>query len=76
MSTVANVRDVRRHKAGAAVSVADDKLDVTADQATAGGPGLLASLRVRHPKAASRVIRGAEVAAWVAFYFAVRALTG
>jgi hypothetical protein len=61
---------------GRVVSVADDKLNATAGRVTGGGLGLLTGLRAQHPRAAALVIRGAEVAAWVAFYFAVRALTG
>ena len=58
------------------MSVADDKLDATAGRVSSGGPGLLASLRARHPALATLLIRGAEVAAWVGFYIVIRALTG
>ena len=58
------------------MSVADDKLSATARRVSGSGPGLLASLRAQHPALATVLIRGAEVAAWVAFYIVVRALTG
>jgi hypothetical protein len=58
------------------VSVADDKLNATAGRVGGSGLGLLSSLRTQHPTLATVLIRGAEVAAWVAFYVVVRALTG
>ena len=56
------------------MSVADDKLN--AATARVSGPGLLAGLRAQHPLATALLVRGVEVAAWVAFYFVIRALTG
>jgi hypothetical protein len=58
------------------VSVADDKLNATAERVSGGGPGLLAGLRTQHPLAVALLVRGAEVAAWVAFYFVIRTMTG
>ena len=65
--------------AGAAVSVADNKLNAprTSDRLTGRGlSGSLAALRARHPRLAATVIHGAEVGVWVAFYVVVRALVG
>lgn len=59
---------------GRVVSVADDKLNATASRGS--GPGLLAGLRVQHPTLAAVLVHGAQVAAWVAFYFAIRLIAG
>lgn len=62
---------------GRVVSIADDKLNARARAGVAGGgPGLLATLRIQHPLVAALLVRGAEVAAWIAFYVVIRALTG
>ena len=53
--------------AGAVVSVADDKLS----RASTGRRVAIPARTVR-----TLVVHGAEVAAWVAFYFAIRALVG
>ncbi|HEX2885927.1 hypothetical protein [Vineibacter terrae] len=51
------------------MTVANDKLDATA------GRGLATDWRARHPMLAALLVRGAEVAAWIAFYVVVRILT-
>ena len=55
------------------MSVADDRLNATASRA---GGAELAGWRAGHrPILAALLFRGVEVAAWIAFYVAVRALT-
>ncbi len=57
------------------MSVANDKLDATTGRAAALSRGLAADWRARHPMLAALLVRGAEVAVWIAFYAVVRMLT-
>jgi hypothetical protein len=62
---------------GAVVTVADDKLNAPRTLSRNAHPRMTwTTVRTRHPALATLIVHGAEVAAWIAFYVAIRALVG
>lgn len=61
----------------AVVSMVDDKLNAPRTSSRAASlRGAWAAVRTHRPTLATLIVHGAEVAAWIAFYIAIRALVG